>query len=184
MPGSNAQGSILNALSDGRSRVSGFIVAGVILATLLFLGPVVERIPFAVLAVILILVGWNLIDWRFVSGIHRIPRSFAITMILTCFLVLFVDLFLAFVIGLVVAVFMAYRRLEGVETSALVSVPLLDGAVLDDEYLNNDSDPFQARSGLVVFPRPGDTGLGQGAQPYPPPGHQATTILNLRLLAH
>ena len=117
MPGAMAQGSLLNTLSGGRTRVAGFIVAGVILATLLFLGPVVERKPFAVLAVILILVGWNLIDWRFVRGIHRIPRSFAITMILTCFLVLFVDLFLAFVIGLVVAVLMGYRRLEGVETS-------------------------------------------------------------------
>ena len=152
LPGSNAQGSLLNALAGGRTRVSGFIVAGVILATLLFLSPVVERIPFAVLAVILILVGWSLIDWRFVTGIHRIPRSFAITLLLTCFLVLFVDLFLAFVIGLVVAVLMGYRRLEGLEASELVSVPLLDRAVLDDDELDNEADPFQARSGLVVFP--------------------------------
>ena len=152
LPGSNAQGSILNALSGGRTRVSGFIVAALILATLLFLGPVVERIPLAVLAVILILVGWSLIDWRFVTGIHRIPRNFAITMVLTCFLVLFVDLFLAFVIGLVVAVLMGYRRLEGLETSALVSVPLLDSTVLDDEDLYEDADPFQARCGLVIFP--------------------------------
>ena len=152
LPGSNAQGSIPNALSGGRTRVSGFIVAGVILATLLFLGPVVERIPFAVLAVILILVGWSLIDWRFIVRIHRIPRSFAITMLLTCFLVLFVDLFLAFVIGLVIAVLMGYRRLEGLEVSDLVSVPLLDRALLGDEELDDDADPFQARSGLVVFP--------------------------------
>lgn len=152
LPGSNAQGSIANALSGGRTRVSGFIVAGSILATLLFLGPVVERIPFAVLAVILILVGWTLIDWRFVTGIHRIPRSFAITMALTCFLVLFVDLFLAFMIGLVVAVLLGYRRLENLEVSELVSVPLLDMSVLNIDEMDDDADPFQARSGLVVFP--------------------------------
>ena len=152
LPGSNAQGSIPNALSGGRTRVSGFIVAGMILATLLFLGPVVERIPLAVLAVILILVGWSLIDWRFVTRIHRIPRSFAITMLMTFFLVLFVDLFLAFVIGLVVAVLMGYRRLENLEVSELVSVPLLDRAVLNDDELDDDEDPFRARSGLVVFP--------------------------------
>ena len=152
LPGSNAQGSIPNALSGGRTRVSGFVVASVFLATLLFLGPVVERIPFAVLAVILILVGWSLIDWRFIVRIHRIPRSFAITMLITGFLVLFVDLFLAFVIGLVIAVLMGYRRLEGLEVSDLVSVPLLDRTMLGEEELDNDVDPFQARSGLVVFP--------------------------------
>lgn len=152
LPGSNAQGSIPNALSGGRTRVSGFVVAGLILATLLFLGPVVERIPFAVLAVILILVGWSLIDSRFITGIHRIPRSFAITMLLTGFLVLFVDLFLAFVIGLLVAVLLGYRRLENLEVSELISVPLLDRAVLTEDEVDEDSDPFQARSGLVVFP--------------------------------
>lgn len=152
LPGSNAQGSIPNALSGGRTRVSGFVVASVFLATLLFLGPVVERIPFAVLAVILILVGWSLIDWRFIVRIHRIPRSFAITMLITGFLVLFVDLFLAFVIGLVIAVLMGYRRLESLEVSDLVSVPLLDRTMLGEEELDNDVDPFQARSGLVVFP--------------------------------
>ena len=152
LPGSAAQGSLVSTLSGGRTRVAGCIVVALILATLLFLGPVVERIPFAVLAVILIFVGWNLIDWRFVTGIHRIPRSFAVVLLLTCFLVLFVDLFLAFIIGLVVAVLMGYRKLEGLEVSELVSVPLLDRAVLDGDSLDEDADPFQARSGLVVFP--------------------------------
>lgn len=152
LPGSVAQGSLVNTLSGGRSPVSGLIVVALIIATLLFLGPVVERIPFAVLAAILILVGWNLIDWRFVTGIHRIPRSYAIAMLLTCFLALFVDLFMAFVIGLVIAVLLGYRKLEGLEVSELVSVPLLDRAVLDADDLDDAADPFEARSGLVAFP--------------------------------
>ena len=152
LPGSAAQGSLVSTLSGGRTRVAGFIVVALIIATILFLGPVVERIPFAVLSAILILVGWNLIDWRSITSIHRIPRSYAVAMLLTCFLVLFVDLFLAFMIGLVIAVLMGYRRLESLEVSELVSVPLLDRAVLDDDSLEDDADPFQARSGLVVFP--------------------------------
>ncbi len=152
LPGSAAQGSLVSTLSGGRTRVAGFIVVALIIATLFFLGPVVERIPFAVLAAILILVGWNLIDWRFIIRIHRIPRSYAAVMLLTCFLVLFVDIFLAFVIGLVIAVLMSYRRLERLEVSELVSVPLLDRAVLEDDELDKDADLFQARSGLVVFP--------------------------------
>ena len=152
LPGSAAQGSLVNTLSGGRTRVAGIIVVALIVATLLLLGPVVERIPFAVLAAILVLVGWNLVDWRSITSIHRIPRNYAVAMLLTCFLVLFVDLFLAFVIGLVISVLMGYRRLESLEVSELVSVPLLDRAVLEDNGLDGDADPFQASSGLVVFP--------------------------------
>ncbi len=152
MPGAMAQGSLLNTLSGGRSPVSGLIVVALILATLLFLGPVVERVPHAVLAAILILVGWNLIDWRLITSIHRMPRTYAIVLLMTCFLVVFVDMFLAFLIGLVMAVLFSYRRQESLEVSELVSVPLLDRALLDDDELDDDEDPFQARTGLVVFP--------------------------------
>ena len=152
MPGAMAQGSLLNTLSGGRSPVSGLIVVAMIVATLLFLGPVVERVPHAVLAAILILVGWNLIDWRLITTIHRMPRTYAVVLLMTCVLVVFVDMFLAFLIGLVMAVLFSYRRQESLEVSELVSVPLLDGAVLDDDELDDDADPFQARSGLVVFP--------------------------------
>ncbi len=152
MPGAMAQGSLLNTLSGGRSPVSGLIVVAMIVATLLFLGPVVEQVPHAVLAAILILVGWNLIDWRLITTIHRMPRTYAVVLLMTCVLVVFVDMFLAFLIGLVMAVLFSYRRQESLEVSELVSVPLLDGAVLEDDELDDGADPFQGRSGLVVFP--------------------------------
>ena len=152
MPGAMAQGSLLNTLAGGRTRVSGLIVVAMILATLLFLGPIVELIPHAVLAAILILVGWNLIDWRFITCVHRMPRNYAVVLLLTLFLVVFVDIFLAFMIGIVIAVLFSYRRLESLEVSELVSVPLLDRAVMDDDDMDDDADPFQARSGLVKFP--------------------------------
>lgn len=152
MAGTMAPGSIVNALSGGRSPVAGLTVAGIILATILFLGPVAERIPLAVLAAIMIVTACSIIDWRFIERIHRISRSYAIVMIMTCGLVLFVDLFTAIVIGLVVAALTGSRRLESLETAALVSVPLLDRAVLSHEEWDDEADPFQARTGLVVFP--------------------------------
>ena len=151
MPGSFGAGTLPNALSGGRSPVAGLTVAGIILAVILFLGPVAERIPFAVLAAILILTGWNFIDWRFIKRIHRVSRSFAIVMILTFVLALFVDFATAIVIGLVVAALTGSRRLEGLEASAVVSVPLLDSAVLEESDWDA-ADPFQARTGLVIFP--------------------------------
>ena len=152
MPGSFGAGTLSNALSGGRSPVAGLTVAGIILAVILFLGPVAERIPFAVLAAILIITGWNFIDWRFIKRIHRVSRSFAIVLLLTFVLALLVDFATAIVIGLVVAALTGSRRLESLEASAVVSVPLLDSAVLEDCDRDDDADPFQARTGLVVFP--------------------------------
>ena len=151
LAGSVAPGALPNALSGGRSPIAGLIVAGLILASILVLGPVVERVPLAVLAAIVMVTGWNLIDLKFLKRVHRIPRSYALVMLLTLALALFVSLTMALVIGLVVAALTGSRRLESMETGAVVSVPLLDRAVLEDEEWDDD-DPFQARTGLVVFP--------------------------------
>ena len=149
LAGSISPGSLVNALSGGRTPVAGLTVAGIILAVTLFLNPVAERIPFAVLAAILIVTAQNLIDWRFIKRIHRISRSYVFVMLLTFVLVLFVNITTATVIGLVVAALTGSRRLESFETASVVSVPLLDRAVLEDDDID---DPFQARTGLVVFP--------------------------------
>ena len=96
--------------------------------------------------------GWNFIDWRFVKRIHRVSYSFAIVMVLTFVLALLVDFTTAIVIGLVVAALTGSRKLQGLETSAVVSVPLLDRAIIEEDQWDDDADPFQARTGLVVFP--------------------------------
>ena len=151
LAGSTTSGTFVNAYSGGRSPVAGVTCALMLLAVLLFLGPVAERIPLAVLAAIVILIAWSIIDWRFLLRIHRIPRGYAVVMLLTSLLVLFADLVTAVMVGLVVAAFAGSRRVESLETAALVSVPLLDRTVLEDKW-DPDSDPFQAHTGLVVFP--------------------------------
>ena len=152
LAGSMGPGSIVNALSGGRSPIAGLTVVGIILAAALFLSPVAERIPFAALAAILMVTALNVIDWRFIKRIHRISRIYAFVMLLTFGLVLFVDFTTALVIGLIVVALTGSRRLEGLETAAVVSVPLMDRAVLEDSDRKEDDDPFQARTGLVVFP--------------------------------
>ena len=69
-------------------------------------------------------------------------------------------------VGLVVAALTGSRRLEGLETAAVISVPLLDRAVLKDDDWDDRDDPFLARTGLVVFPDRVTGGLGPGAQPH------------------
>ncbi len=151
-PGGVAPGSFANAFSGGRTPVAGVTVATLFLLVIMFLAPVAERIPFGVLAGILIINGWNIIDWRFITRIHRIPPRFAVVMVTTCLLVLFVDINLAIVVGLVLAALTGARRIESLEIGSLISTPVLDRAILDDSDSADDVDPYEARTGLVIFP--------------------------------
>ena len=55
-------------------------------------------------------------------------------------------------IGLVAAALIGARRVEGLELGRPVSVPMLDRAILGEKNIDDGTDPFEARTGLVVFP--------------------------------
>ena len=64
MPGSaNTAATVINIRSGG-GRIAGVFCALILLTLVLSLGPLVKNIPIAVLASVLIKVGWDLIDWR------------------------------------------------------------------------------------------------------------------------
>ncbi len=148
LPGGVTPGSFVNAFSGGRTQVAGLTVSALLISVILFLGPIAERIPLAVLAGILAINGWNIIDWRFIKRLHRVPADYTIVMTLTCFLVLFVDITLAVVAGVVVSALTGARRREKMEAEILISTPILDSVLLDDD----ETDPFEARAGIVIFP--------------------------------
>ena len=151
LAGSANSGTWVNVFSGGRTAVAGIACSLSVLAVLLFLDSFAAMIPLAVLAAIMLVIGWELIDWQFVLRIHKLPRSFAFVMVLTAILVLFTDLVTAVTVGLVVAVLAGARRLERLETAGVVSMPLLDATILGPDS-NLGPDPFRARAGLVVFP--------------------------------
>ena len=151
IPGAANSATMVNIFGGGRTVVAGLALSGLLLAVMAFMGPIVEHIPLAVLAAILIALGWNLIDWRFLRRIHRIPFSFSLVMIVTCILVMFTSHAAALMVGLAVAWLIQARRTETSEVQSLMSVPLLDAAVLDRDELSDDGR-FEARSGLIVLP--------------------------------
>ena len=148
MPGAGAtMRTVLNIRVGGRTPVSGALHALILLACMFGLGPLVERIPEACLAGILMKVGWDIIDWRFLLRIRYAAGENVFIMGLTLVLTVFVDLIMAVGVGLIVAGFVAARRLEPEELKNVVSVPLLD-TVLSPEA----AESYTARVGLVALP--------------------------------
>ena len=144
--------------------------AFLLLALVLGLGRYVEPIPLAALAGVLMKVGWDIIDWRLLSRVHRIRRDHLVVMAMTLALTVFVDLITAVAIGLIAAGMSHARRLERMELDSVVSVPILDrtffggatggGAGAEVPARRSPArrarkrgrdDPYSARVGLVAL---------------------------------
>ena len=138
--GGNMATSLVNVRAGGRSAVAGAIVALLMLAVVLRAGSLLESIPQAVLAGILIKVGWDVIDWRFLRRVRRLPQGHVAVMAVTLIVMIFTDIVTAVAIGLILAGMASAARLESLELSDVISVPLLEGSV---------DDPFLARIGVV-----------------------------------
>ncbi len=143
--------TVPNIRSGGRTRAAGVIFALFLLAILLGLGPYVESIPLAALAGVLIKVGWDIIDWRLLTRLHRIKREHLFVLLTTLGLTVFVDLISAVAIGLIVAGLAHAGQLENLELDSVVSVPLLDQMFLYEGEEVEGVDPFEARVGMVAL---------------------------------
>ena len=127
LPGAGAtMRTVVNVRAGGRTRVSGALHAVVLLGLVLGLAPLAERIPHAVLAGILLKVGWDIIDWGHLRRIHRAPRDKTLVMLVTLSLTVFVDLITAVAVGLILAGFVTARWMESQELKGVASVALPD----------------------------------------------------------
>ena len=162
LPGAGAtMGTVVNIRAGGRTPLSGVVSAVILLALVLGLGRYVEAVPHAVLAGILMKVGWDIIDWRFVTRIFRVQREHLLVMVVTLGLTVFLDLVTAVTIGLIVAGMASARQFERFELDSVVSVPLLDRDFLfpvrgekgdeDADSEDEEGDEFSARVGLVAL---------------------------------
>jgi sulfate permease, SulP family len=124
LPGAGAtMRTVVNVRAGGRTPVSGALHALLLLALALGLGPVVSNVPHAVLAAILMKVGWDIIDWGYLKRARHAPREKFLIMLLTFGLTVFVDLITAVAVGIILASFvsskwLAQEQLKGLKQTA------------------------------------------------------------------
>lgn len=120
LPGAGAtMRSVANIRTGGRTPLSGMLMAVVLLGTLLGLGPLAEKIPLAVLAGILIKVGVDIIDWRFLKHILQAPRTDVFIMFVVLAVTVLVDLITAVGVGVVLASLLFVKRMADLELANL-----------------------------------------------------------------
>ncbi len=102
--------TMTNITNGGRTPVAGIIHTIVLLLIFLFLMPLINYVPMACLAAVLIVVSYNMSGWRTIIGIFKSPKSDISVLIVTSLLTVIFDLTIAIEIGLLLAVVLFLRR--------------------------------------------------------------------------
>ncbi|HLX66735.1 MAG TPA: SulP family inorganic anion transporter, partial [Puia sp.] len=130
-----------NVKNGGRTPVAGMTHAVTLLLILLFFGQWAARIPMATLAGVLVIVSYNMSEWRSFLSILKGPGSDVAILLTTFFLTVVVDLTVAIEIGMILAAFLFMRSM--IRSSSVSSL-----VPLDDENDNGDGGP----AGTIPFP--------------------------------
>lgn len=102
--------TMTNISNGGRTPVAGVIHAVVLLLIFLFLMSLINLVPMACLAAVLIVVAYNMSGWRTVVSIFKTPKSDVAVLLVTFLLTVIFDLTIAIEIGLLLAVVLFLRR--------------------------------------------------------------------------
>ena len=102
--------TMTNITNGGRTPVAGVVHAVVLLLIFIFLMPLINYVPMACLAAVLVVVSYNMSGWRTIVGLLKAPKSDISVMAVTFFLTVVFDLTIAIEIGLLLAVVLFLRR--------------------------------------------------------------------------
>lgn len=128
IPGAGAtMRTVVNIRTGGATKISGMTHSLLLLTIVVSLAPLAAQIPHAVLAGILVKVGYDIIDVGYLKRAHKGPRWDLALMVLVLGLTVFVDLITAVVAGVVMASLafvkqiadMQLEKLGGVTTEGL-----------------------------------------------------------------
>jgi SulP family sulfate permease len=101
-----------NINNGGKTPIAGIIHAVVLLLIMLFLGNLTKHIPMACLAGVLVVVAYNMSEWRTFKNLLSNPKADVAVLITTFLLTVIFDLTIAIEIGLLLAVVLFIRRIS------------------------------------------------------------------------
>lgn len=139
LPGAGAtKGTVVNIDAGGTTRRSGAFHGLVLLAMLLGVGSLVSVVPLAVLAGILIPIGFAIVDTRGLRHLREVPRADAVVLVLVLLITVFGDLIVAVGSGVVLACVLFMKRTAdlGEERTHLAAIGP-DGTMVVDADLDD-----------------------------------------------
>ncbi len=115
-----------NIRSGARTPVAGMTHALTLLLILLFAAPLARHIPMAMLAGILLIVSYDMGEWREIPEVVKLGPAEAAVWGMTFALTVFADLTVAVEVGMILAALLYIRRVTSTTTVARVTPEYID----------------------------------------------------------
>lgn len=144
LPGSGAtMGTVINVQVGARTALAGLIRAVLMLAVVLWLADLAERIPMAVLAGIAFAVGIEMLDWNYLKRAHKVSWKSSLIMYGVLLMTVFLDLMVAAGVGMFIANLLTIEQLSHLQAQRIKAVRSADDSVplnLEEKELLNLAD--------------------------------------------
>jgi len=137
-----------NIKNGAQTPVSGIVHAVVLLLILVFFGHWATLIPMASLSAVLLVVAYNMSEWRYFVRLLHSPRADILVMLCTFGLTVFVDLTVAIEVGVVLSSLLFMNRMSKVTEIRNIT------RELHEDYEREDKLTIRTRSippGVEVF---------------------------------
>lgn len=136
-----------NVKNGGRTPISGIVHSITLLLIMLVFMPLAKFIPLTTLSAILIIVSYNMSEWRTFKAILKAPKSDIAILLTTFFLTVLFDLVIAIGIGMVVSMCLFMRR---VATS--IEVNELNESDCSDKFnIDTDMENLKVGENVLVY---------------------------------
>lgn len=150
-----ATGAIARTMASinngGKSPVAGIIHAVVLLLIYLFLMPYAVYIPLSCLAAILVMVAYNMSEWRSFKYLLRGDKSDVAVLIITFLLTVIVDLTVAIEVGVVLAIILFVKRVMETSSIKVLEDDKIAGTEDDEIAALDDTEHFNIPKGVEVY---------------------------------
>jgi len=121
-----------NIKNGGTTPLAGIVHAVTLTLILLFFGRYAALIPMPALAAILLIVAYNMSEWRFFVKLFSSPRSDVLILLTVFGLTVFADLTVAIEAGVVLSALLFMRRMETVTHAGIIRPGDENAEVVDD----------------------------------------------------
>ena len=143
---SSASRTAVAAALGSRTQVVSLVAAVLVVATLLFLGPVLALVPRAALAAVIVSAAIAIIDVPGYRALWKVSRSEALLAVVAALGVIVVDILAGVLIAVALSVVVALGRTARPHDAVLGDHPALDGWVEVDTHPDARVEP-----GLLVY---------------------------------
>ena len=152
IPSTGALARTMASINNGaKTSVAGLVHAIVLLMIFLFLMPYVVYVPLGCLAAILVVVAYNMSEWKTFKYLLKGDKSDIAVLLITFFLTVIVDLTVAIEFGILLAIILFVRRTMQTSSIRVIDEESIAATEDDDIAQAGDIERLDIHKGVEIY---------------------------------